>query len=147
MSAIHCVAIAPRGRDKTMSETLAANMRTANVNFEAARAPDQTPSAEKLNAALDRATQNLDVLPAAPGLSGTTSDPSGAPSFVLGQGALNAADDAWVNVVALTEELHKTDLSPEKRASLLNDLAQNWQIFQEQSGPILREVGNLISES
>lgn len=129
-----------------MVEPSAVNTNTVSPNFDSAGRTDHANDAEKLHAALDVAAQTSDVVPKSSQQNLNANAPSNAPNIVLGEVALNAADDAWVNVVALTEELHRTDLSPGQRANLLGELAQNWQTFQQESGPILREVENLIAK-
>lgn len=52
--------------------------------------------------------------------------------------ALNAADDAWVEVVALAEQLRDPELAQDKKPQLLKSLVENWRLFQDQSAPIAR---------
>jgi hypothetical protein len=55
---------------------------------------------------------------------------------------LDAADDAWVRFLAISEQLRSPGLSAEKRDSLLGALAENWRAFKSQSEPIGRLVEN-----
>jgi hypothetical protein len=52
--------------------------------------------------------------------------------------ALVAADDAWVEVVAIAEQLRDPALPQEKKPQLLKSLVENWRLFQDQSAPIAR---------
>jgi hypothetical protein len=49
---------------------------------------------------------------------------------------LNAADDAWLEVVATAEQLREPLLSDEHRHTLLKSLAESWRSFQSRSEPI-----------
>jgi hypothetical protein len=51
---------------------------------------------------------------------------------------LNAADDAWVEVLAVIEELCEPRLSDERRQIILKSLAERWRSFLTRSEPIAR---------
>jgi hypothetical protein len=51
---------------------------------------------------------------------------------------LNAADDAWVEVLAVIEELREPRLSDERRQIILKSLAERWRSFLTRSEPIAR---------
>ncbi len=69
--------------------------------------------------------------------------PASPPS--LDQTALNAADEAWVNFVAVSEQLQNPQLSQEKQNALLVDLAENLRTFRQQSGPLLQQVDDFFA--
>ncbi len=77
-------------------------------------------------------------------LAGAAGGP-GSATLCLDQSALNAADEAWVNFVAISEQLQKPHLSQDKQNGLLADLADNLRTFREQSAPLLQQVDNFFA--
>ena len=69
----------------------------------------------------------------------------GAPTLSLDQSALHAADEAWVNFVAYSEQLQNPNLSQEKQNALLEGLVQNLRTFRNQSGPLVEQVDNFFA--
>lgn len=54
--------------------------------------------------------------------------------------ASEAADNAWVNVMAVLEKLQSPNLGRVQSKALLQELSANYQKFQAQSEPIARLV-------
>lgn len=46
--------------------------------------------------------------------------------------ALIAADDTWVNILAISEKLQDGEVSPAETSALKNLLVQSWDAFQSQ---------------
>lgn len=46
--------------------------------------------------------------------------------------ALIAADDTWVNILAISEKLHDGEVSPTEASALKGLLRQSWDAFQSQ---------------
>jgi hypothetical protein len=74
-----------------------------------------------------------------------SSSVSPASTFSLDPSALNAADEAWVNFVAVSEQLQNPSLSLEKRNVLLSELEEKLRTFREQSGPLVQQVDNYFA--
>jgi hypothetical protein len=70
--------------------------------------------------------------------------PSGT-GFPVKAGTLTAADDAWVEFLALSEQLQNPQLLPEERSQLLRGLTESWRSFMSQSEPIVRQVEDYIA--
>jgi hypothetical protein len=58
---------------------------------------------------------------------------------------LHAADEAWVNFVAISEQLQNPNLSQEKQNALLEGLAENLRSFRMQSGPLVEQVDKFFA--
>jgi hypothetical protein len=60
--------------------------------------------------------------------------------------ALSAADDAWVEFLAVSEQLQNPQLLAEEKSQLLKGLAESWRSFQSQSEPIVRQLEDYIAQ-
>jgi hypothetical protein len=81
-------------------------------------------------------------------LGGVDSQSPAAPSgagFPVAAGTLIAADDAWVEFLAVSEQLQNPRLQPEEKSQLLKGLTESWRSFINQSEPIVRQVEDYIA--
>jgi hypothetical protein len=65
--------------------------------------------------------------------------------FAVPPHILRAADDAWVEFLAVSEQLQNPQLPPEEKSQLLKGLAESWRSFQSQSEPIVRQLEDYIA--
>jgi uncharacterized protein (DUF2267 family) len=66
-------------------------------------------------------------------------------TFRPDRAALERADDAWVNMVALSEQLQKPGLSQEQQDAVFEMLSENLRVFREESKPLLEKVDGFIA--
>jgi hypothetical protein len=85
------------------------------------------------------ATQFLDTIAQVAGAS--------LDKYMVTPQALTAADDAWVEVVTLAEQLRDPELAQDKKPQLLKSLVEYWRLFQDQSAPIARLLAEYDSHS
>jgi hypothetical protein len=123
-----------------MSSTSAINSTAEPADLNAARAEETFSSQQATNFKLALAGAN--AVAASP-VAGARP----AATLSLDQSALHAADEAWVNFVAISEQLQNPNLPQEKQKALLQRLAENLRAFRTQSGPLVEQVDNFFASS
>jgi hypothetical protein len=101
-----------------------------------------TGSAAKFEEVLAQTPTGSTALSEAERLS--LSAPSGV-GFLVHPGTLIAADDAWVKVLAVSEQLQNPLLLPEEKDQLLKGLTESWRSFISQSEPIVRQLEDYVA--
>jgi hypothetical protein len=95
-------------------------------------------------AKFEQALAQTPVGSAAPsGVDSPAAPPGGG--FPVAEGTLIAADDAWVEFLAVSEQLQNPQLPAEQKTQLLKGLTESWRSFVSQSEPIVRQVEDYIA--
>lgn len=114
-------------------------MRLTSINSAASRLADLADVNSHDSSAMQvREARFIDALAEA-------SDGAGAQTLTLEPAALNAADEAWVNFVALSEQLQNPRLSQDRQNAIIAGLAENLKAFREQSGPLMMQVDQYLA--
>jgi hypothetical protein len=101
-----------------------------------------TRSAAKFEQALAQTPVGGAALSETERLSGSAPSSS---AFPVPAGTLIAADDAWVEFLAVSEQLQNPQLLPEEKDQLLKGLTERWRSFMSQSEPIVRQLEEYIA--
>jgi hypothetical protein len=123
--------------------TSAGNVPGQSSHFAAGDdAQGTTSSAAKFEQALAQTPGGAAALSEAERLSASGASSS---AFPVPAGTLIAADDAWVEFLAVSEQLQNPQLLPEEKDQLLKGLTESWRSFMSQSEPIVRQLEDYIA--